>query len=423
MLPTEKVSKTNKTIMTIDDRETSDVVVRLRTNEGRDQWCYCHAKILTTKSKYFADRLSDEWPTCQILDSRYCVEVYCNELEFNFYVTALRLFYIKEPQICHNVRNALGILQVAINLGCPQMANACMEYIEAMPWEEADEEEILKIIPSLGPYYERILARLQPVDKPIISDIFISAIQFATSWPPLSMQEMKSSAQEQIEYMLTEDDDAPLVSLDDTAVKNELRNCVHSLLTRFGCIVENQSGLQELVYILCDISWVCQILNKMEMMKDLVLYWVDMSVKVVNMDTDLSIKTKFKIVEVASKVLEAIGYGNVILPSAKRFHAVKIWLPYVQKTKSFVEQDKVEDEEVEAIRTNNEIWQGLESAFVSIILSLPLVNQADILSEWLTSKHVRYPDLSEAFEVWCYRSKIARRRAATIEGISKAENV
>lgn len=415
---------------------TSDVIVRLRTDEGRDHWFYCHSEILTKKSKYFADRLSDDWPTCQILDSRYCVEVYCQELEFNFHVTVIRLFYMPEPHTWHGVRNALGILQVAIHLGCPQMAGACMEYLEAMPWEEAEEEEILRTIPSLGPQYEQILARLQPVDKTAVVEIFISAIRFATSSSPASMQELKSSTQEQLEYMLTEDDDAPLITLDNEVVKSEVRTCVKDLLARFNTLVETlpdtsedgvseEKCVQHFKSLLCDISWVCQILSKMEMMKDLVHHWVDASVKIVSaaevLCSDGEVpEARLKVVEVASKVLEAIGFGNVILPTAKRLHAVRVWLPFVQKLKSVVDRRNHEDEEeeVSSVRTDGDMWQSLESAFVSIIITLPSADQAEILAEWLRCQHVRYPDLTEAFEIWCYRSKVSRRRIAMADEAS-----
>ncbi|KAF3547008.1 hypothetical protein DY000_02003664, partial [Brassica cretica] len=79
---------------TFGDRFTSDIVVRLRNEEGRDDWIYCHSKILTEKSRYFADRLSDKWPTCKILDSRYCVEVICQESDYDHHINLLRLLYV-----------------------------------------------------------------------------------------------------------------------------------------------------------------------------------------------------------------------------------------------------------------------------------------------------------------------------------------
>ncbi|XP_013679637.1 GDSL esterase/lipase At1g28590-like [Brassica napus] len=47
--------------------------------------------------------------------------------------------------------------------------------------------------------------------------------------------------------------------------------------------------------------------------------------------------------------------------------------------------------------------------------ALPIFNQAEILNEWL-SKNGVYPDLTEAFEVWCYRSKVAKRRLGLLGG-------
>jgi hypothetical protein len=58
-----------------------------------------------------------------------------------------------------------------------------------------------------------------------------------------------------------------------------------------------------------------------------------------------------------------------------------------------------------------DLCQNIESAMVSMILALPSGDQSDILSEWmLNADQFRYPDLTEAFEMWCYRSKTAIRR-------------
>jgi hypothetical protein len=225
----------------IGDRSTSDVVVRLRTHEGRDDWFYCHSFILIEKSKYFGDRLSENWPTCQILDSRNCVEVYCEESDFDHHVNFLRLLYVvidgSLEDIWHGVKNALGILRVAVELGCPQIVNACVNYLEAMPWEEAEEDEILKIIPGMGSKSQPILARVQPVNPSAVLRIFLSAIKFATSSPPSPMNDLKTTAQEQLEYMLTEDDDAPLLTADQE-VKFEVKECVKGLFTRFNNMLE-----------------------------------------------------------------------------------------------------------------------------------------------------------------------------------------
>ncbi|KAI3716616.1 hypothetical protein L1987_67610 [Smallanthus sonchifolius] len=419
----------------IGDRSTSDVVARLRTPDGRDEWIYCHSHILIKKSKYFADRLSESWPTCQILDSRNCVEVYCQEHDFDHHITVLRLFYVtigcSVTDTCHGVKNTLGILQVAVNLGCPEIIATCVDYLEASPWEEAEEEEILKIIPGLGLLAEPILGRLQPVNPNTIVKIFLSATLFATSALPQTMVDLKTSAQEQVEYMLTEDDDAPLLTADED-IKSKVRQNFKGLLARFNNIVKSacETGeIHKFQSFLVDMSWACQILAKLDLLKDFVENWIDASENIVKAIDQISqsqsqsqqeetLETKIKVIEITSKVLEAIGYGNVILPTVKRLHMVRSWLPFVRNLKPSVDSLPTDENDCSVIKIDGEIWQSLESAFVSIILALPSGEQAEVLSEWLTNKHIRYPDLTEVFEVWCYRSKVANRRLANITSSS-----
>lgn len=420
--------------------------MRLRTHDGRDEWLYCHSHILIEKCKYFADRLSENWPTCQIIDSRNCVEVYCQESDFDYHVTVLRLFYVtidgSVEDLWHGVKNALGILRVAFELGCPKIVTACVNYLEAVPWEEAEEEEILKTIPNMGSPVELILARLQPVNPEAIRRIFLSSIQFAMSSPPTSMNDIKSSAQEQLEYMITEDDDSPLLIADDE-IKSEVKECVNHLFSRFNNLIEatlcepmessSEVGKMQLFQsLLSDLSWGCQILNKLEIMRDFVHNWMDASDKIVKVvdqanPTAEIIEIKSKVIEVAAKVLEAIGYGTVILPTTKRIHVVKVWLPFVRVTKPLIDSlsnhdDNDDEDETLTLKIDSEIWQSLESTFVSIILALPSGEQAEILTEWLANEQVRYPDLTEAFEVWCYRSKVAKRRLSSLGVDSETAN-
>ncbi|KAL6551964.1 hypothetical protein OROGR_008118 [Orobanche gracilis] len=425
----------SRTLSRIGDRATSDVVVRIRTQEGRDDCIYCHSHILVEKSQYFADRLSDTWPTSQILDSRICVEVHCEECDFDHHIVILRLFYIPSDVTVTvtdigSVRNALGILRVAILLVSPQIVSTCIGYLEAVPWDESEEEEILKVVPGMGSRAEPILARLQPVSPLAVAKVFVSAIQFATSSPPSSMNDLKASSQEQLEYLLTEDDDAPLLIADDE-IKMEAKLCVNRLITRFVNLVNSMVGdLQESMAeagkielfqaYLSDLSWVFQIVTKLKISNDFVLTWVDTSVSIVKVAEEAcresSLPIQVKVLEVAVKVLEVIGYGALILSTMKRLHMVKVWLPFVRFVKPSIDSVSSQDGNDTLLTFNDELWPSLESAFVSLILALPSSDQAEIFTEWFANKQMRYPDLTEAFEVWCYRAKVAKQRLAMLDG-------
>jgi hypothetical protein len=91
----------------------------------------------------------------------------------------LRLLYAAEPCSRFGVRGALRILQAAIHLGCSQIAAACAGYLESAPWDKADEEEILRIVPC----------------------VFLSSFRLATrSSAAGPARELKSAAQEELEY-------------------------------------------------------------------------------------------------------------------------------------------------------------------------------------------------------------------------------
>ncbi|KAM3277614.1 hypothetical protein ACQJBY_045487 [Aegilops geniculata] len=450
----------------IGDRATSDVVVRLRTpDSGRDEWLYCHSGVLAAGSGYFADRLSDAWPTCQILDSRYCVEVHCRDADLSSHVTALRLLYAADPVSRFGVRGALALLDAAAHLACARTAAACADYLESAPWDETDEEEILAAAPRLGAHRARVLARLRPADPGPATAIFLSAFRHATAAPSAASRELKSAAQEQLEYMLTEDDDAPLLTFGagSDAVKSQVKHCVTGLLNRFsdftGSTLTKQTEApcsgelqQELHSFVSDIAWVCQVLGKLEMMKCLAAYWVEASSAVVAAVEAAAaechpgpecLKTRLKVVEISAKVLEAVAFGNVVLPAEKRRHAVSVWIGFAGTTRHLVDEaDRGNDgdddgdngdgdTEAEAasasasaaaakVGLDGEVWQGLESAMTSIVTTLPSNAQAEVLSEWLQSKHAAFPDLSEAFDAWCYRSKVARRRLSFLTSANAA---
>ncbi|KAF2620387.1 hypothetical protein F2Q68_00041124 [Brassica cretica] len=90
------------------------------------------------------------------------------------------------------------IVFLSEELDCPLVVTACANYLEAVPWEDGEEDEMLLVIPMIGSEADPVLARLQPVDQSAVTGIFSSAFRFATSSPPLSLCDIKASAQEQI---------------------------------------------------------------------------------------------------------------------------------------------------------------------------------------------------------------------------------
>ncbi|XP_062030147.1 BTB/POZ domain-containing protein At3g05675-like [Rosa rugosa] len=415
----------------LGDQNTSDVVICLKDREGRHQQFYSHSSVLIKRSKYFAERLSNPDPSNSI-------NVHCSEVNYDHHVNLLRLLYLPTELILDaldSVKSAVGILQSAVSFKCDEIVSCCIQYLEAVPWEDKEEEHILKAVSKLGPIAMPIIARIQPVDLAATKTVLISAIRVATSivgpCPPFG-NELKTSAQEQVEYMLGEDEDTPLVTADD-----EVRSVVRTGLSHICATFEkdlsslllepdlaSETADVKIMHSLSDLEWMCSILGKMDLMKDFVSNWAESSSNVLGVIEDKKLDSfmwglKIKLIEVTAKVLEAVGYGNVILPAPIRLTLLKSWLPYIRKMKPLLDKRGSEDTGF-PYKMNEDLCQTIEGAIVTLVLALPSNDQADILADWMRAEQVRYPDLSEAFEVWCFRTKSAKRRL--VEGLDGAGN-
>ncbi|BFG32046.1 hypothetical protein CerSpe_183200 [Prunus speciosa] len=413
------------------DKNTSDIVICLKNREGIPKRFFSHSSVLINKSKYFANRLSHP-------GSNNCIDIYCSEVNYDHHVNLLRLLYLPTDSILDSfdsVKSAVGVLQLAVVFQCEEIACCCIQYLEAVPWEDKEEELILKAVSKLGPIAMPILARIQPVDLAATKDVFVSAVRIATSiagpCPPFG-NELKTSAQEQVEFMLGEDEDAPLVIADEE-VKSVLRMGLSQIYSSFekelsSLLLEpdlvSERAEEKILHSLSDLEWMCNILGKMDLMKDFVANWAESSSNVLGVVENNKLDSfmwglKIKLIEITAKVLEAVGYGNVILPTPIRLTLLKTWLPYIRKMKPLLDSKGSEGTGF-PYKMSEDLCQSIEGAMVTLVLALPSNDQADILADWMGAEQVRYPDLSEAFEVWCFRTKSAKRRL--VEGLDGAGN-
>lgn len=274
------------------------------------------------------------------------------------------------------------------------------------------------------------IPKIKPGDVSTTKDIFVSAVRFAMSIErpcfPFG-DELRISAQEQIDYMLGEDGDTTIIMSDDevqSVVRMGFYNIIHSFemdlsSLLLGTTLELEGVYDRIMKRVSDLEWMCNVLPKMDLMKNFVSDWSAISSKILGIIEDKKLDhvmwgLKVKLIEVACKVLEAVGYGSVILPAPCRVQLLKTWFPYVRKMKPLLDSKAVEETGF-PYKMDEDLSQAIEGAIVSLILTLPSNDQADILADWIKNREVGYPDLSEAFEVWCYRTKSAKRRL--VEGL------
>lgn len=403
---------------TFGDQNTSDVTVLLKSGEDRIESLYCHSTVLVKGSEFFAEQLLENHVYRNFTGSAVCIQVPCRLSQYDNYVKLIKLLYVSGdlvPESWGSVKSALGVLRASVVLRCNSITSSCIRYLEAVPWDEKEEEEILKIVPALGDSATAILARIQPVDLNAAKNVLISAIHFATagerSFPPsVATGELKTSAQEQVEYMLLEDGDAPYVTVDEE-VRSEARIGLGRLFANLEAELSAipEVSEQRVVRCLADHEWMCGVLSKMEMMSDFVASWAEISSRVLAVVEDCKYSSglwevKVKVIELVGKALDAVGYGSVVLPAPSRVRFLTTWLPYLRKMKPMLDSLSEGDKSF-AHKLDGDLCQNIEGAIVSLILALPGGDQAEILGEWMQrTEELKFPDLSEAFEIWCYRT-------------------
>ncbi|XP_057519389.1 BTB/POZ domain-containing protein At3g05675-like [Amaranthus tricolor] len=413
-----------------DDHNIKEITVYLRINEqGTHKLFFFKSSVLIAKSEFFANKLSSP-------NASSCIEIHCSVLDYDHYVHLLSHLHLPSNSLVDSwksVNSALGVLKVAVSLQCEEIAKACVDYLEAVPWEDKEEEEIIRIVPQLGNIASPILARVKPLDPNLTKNVFLAAVRYAMSinppCPPFG-DEIRISAQEQIEYMLVEDEETPLVAADDQ-VKSEIKNGLSQMFSLFEKELSSllsysdislETSENNLLHNLGGLEWLCNLLPKINLMGDFVSKWVDLSIFIISVIENPKLESvmwslKFKLIEITAKVLDIVGYGNVILPPVCRVQLLKIWLPYIQKMKPIL--DSVGDKTGFPFRMDEDLCQSIQGAIVSLIVALPSNDQADILANWMESKQLEYPDLTEAFEIWCYRTKSSNRRLAEgLDGLS-----
>ncbi|CAM8947415.1 unnamed protein product [Rhodiola kirilowii] len=271
-------------------------------------------------------------------------------------------------------------------------------------------------------------------DLSATKNVFMGAVRFATAIeePCLSFgDELKISAQEQVDYMLREDSDTPLITSSEEVV-SQVRKGLLKLSSAFEkevSLLLLEPGLlpviaeNKILECLTDLEWMWNVLQKMDLMKEFIFLWAQISDSIILTVLDEKFRyglwgLKLKIMEITSKILDAVGYGNVAIPSPCRVQILTTWLAYIRKMKPLL--DSMADARNDfAYKMDEDLCQNIEGAITSMLLALPSNNQADILADWMANTdQLSYPDLSEAFEIWCYRTKSAKRRL--LEGVNNA---
>lgn len=192
----EKYSKANKT-GGFNDATTADVFLflhRVSTSFDKDSeesvevdqpfGIHLHSNVLK-ESRYFAALLSDRWQASVDKKSEKPLPISLNmpvSRRIESYFSIFQLFYSKDfAGIITEVSDALTLLPIASELLYDECISYCIRFLEAVPWTEEEEREVIKLVPYLKQEEAaELLARISPVKGNVLEDMLNGLIFTAT---------------------------------------------------------------------------------------------------------------------------------------------------------------------------------------------------------------------------------------------------
>lgn len=397
--PPERAPKPpRKVAIEFGEPGSSDTRVVLLGKQGFCVKLSVHRDVLSEHSPYFADRISGGDSGLEIGD--------CEDVEI--YVETVGLMYCKEMKqrlVKQSVSRVLRILKVAEVLGFRSCMEACLEYLEAVPWVGEEEEE--KVISSVtrlrGGEGTGVLKRVACEASGESTETLgqIMGLVLGSS-DERSRREMKSV----VLRLLREETH----TAHEHTVYASSRRCLHSLLSLFKQAAhrppESKDGVGHSVRTMPEpakrisfesdnLSWLLEILAERRAADEFAAMWAGQA-ELAELHGGIPVAARYHVSAVTARLFVGIGRGE-LLPSKETRQALLLtWLqPLIDDYAWLQNGSRPFDRKV------------VEEGIGRTILTLPLEDQQKILLSWLGSflrAGDSCPNLQRAFEVWWRRT-------------------
>lgn len=283
---------------------------------------------------------------------------------------------------------------------------SCLEYLEAIPWSEDEEEKVISHINKLelNDSVTEVLLRVssEPSTSTRADDIFLRLLTgVLLAKDDKARREMKSLISRLLREDATSESNRLDVSKD--VLYHLCHRCLSSLslcLSEAAAVDENRDRgvlMGEIAREADNMQWIVDILIDKKMGDEFVKLWADQK-ELATLHSKLPIMYRHEISRITAQICIAIGRGHILVPKDTRFSLLSTWLEalyedfgWMRRASRSVDKKLVED--------------GLSQT----ILTLPLPQQQAILLNWFDrflNKGDDCPNIQRAFEVWWRRAFI-----------------
>ncbi|GAU19408.1 hypothetical protein TSUD_76520 [Trifolium subterraneum] len=330
-----------------NDSSSSDIKLTLSSKDGFSVSMNVHRQILVAHSRFFSVKLSDRWTQQQPRTALpYLVEIAdCDDVEV--YVETLRLMYCKDLRkklMKEDVSKVLGILKVSAAIGFDAGVLSCLEYLEAAPWAEDEEDKVASLF--------------------LVSKM---------------LHENSSQNDLRKESLYSACDD-----------------CMQLLRHHF--LRAADSDLQDVSQIARqadNLYWILDILIDRQIAEDFLKAWASES-ELSEAHSKVPAVHRFEVSRVTARLFVGIGKGQLLASKDARCLLLKTWLvPFYDDFGWMRRASKGLDRHL------------IEDGLSNTILTLPLSWQQEILLAWFNrflNSGEDCPNIQRGFEVWWRRA-------------------
>ncbi|KAG9455253.1 hypothetical protein H6P81_008157 [Aristolochia fimbriata] len=385
-----------------NDASSSDVRLTLSSKDGLSIAMNVHRQILVAHSRFFASKLSDRWSKQQ-RSLPHIVEISdCDDVEI--YMETLRLMYCKDLRrklMKEDVSKVLGILKVSAAIAFDAGVLSCLEYLEAAPWAEDEEEKVASVLAQLhlegagaGDVLKRVSVEVPVAEEGNNDEILLRLLQVVLEGKDeKARRDMKGL----VSKMLRENSSHNDLSKESlySACDSCLRLLRSHLLAAAAADGTSPFDMGQISRQADNLHWILDILIDRQIGEEFSKTWAG-EVELAAAHSRVPAMHRYEVSRVTARLFVGIGKGQVLVSKEVRCLLLRTWLEpfyddfgWMRRACKGLDRHLVED--------------GLSNT----ILTLPLPWQQEILLAWFDrflNSGNDCPNIQRAFEVWWRRA-------------------
>lgn len=368
-----------------------NVELWISSNDGVRVCINLHRKVLAKNSKFFRENLGKKGGVVEISE--------CDDVEIYAQVVALMYHCgdLKNKLVGEHISRVIGLLKVSAAIMFDAGALACLEILEAIPWSEDQEKEIVSTLIHLN-HHQWITEVLQRVsvspatssrEEDIFSQLLIGVLEAKDE---KARRDMKLLILRLIREGKTQKDISKekVYYLCDECIK-----CLHM------CITDAES-MGNIARHAENIHWLVEIMILKKYVDEFVSIWADQT-RLASLHKKIPSMYRFGISKITAQLCVSLGRGEIILPKNVKYELLEVWLDALYDDFGWMKRvSKGMDKNV------------VEDGVCKTILTLSMQQQEILLMRWLDQFLKRgndCPNLQRAFEVWWRRAFVRRYEA------------